>query len=287
MITARLRSWFRPSSTPLKVAMRMDYAREPDPAWQRVLDAMHPGDTNVGPLVIAWEAGDWWQPIHRWAIYQIQPMHLVAPYHREILNGPHPRTNAQLAEVPDVNGQGTGRFRIYGPHARGIDRMRYELHHTLKRRGIVGLPRRFWCIQGDEGGQPFQLSTAEESRWAAQGRTHYAAGDLPYAEFDQRVVTALQAYDLWQHMQGLGRAQTAHVTAMLRRMQDAERMHRKLTDQKWTEFAEQFAPELKHALRKDGVHRLRWKPVGQHKERVDYDEAQHHYLTDLNTEIPA
>lgn len=283
----------------------MDFARTPDPRWQQLLDESFPAHTNVGRLVVAWEAGDRWQPIHRWVVYQVQPWHLMDQFSRDILNGPHPRTGADAVpeevegttDAGDVHraalrgvtlqvGEPIIRYRVNGPHFRGIDRQRWELHHQLKAQGIVGLPRRFWVVQGPDGGQPFKLSQSEESLWQAEGRMHYAAGDLSYAEFDVRTIRAMESYDLWQFGHGVGAGQS-HVTATLKRAQHLETQQRRLALEKSRQMAEYYLPVMQWANRQDGLHRLRNQPVGWKPEPVAYAQKDHEYLTDLNTEIPA
>lgn len=265
----------------------MDFAREPDPEWQTMLDRLDPPQDGLGRLVPWWDAGDRWQPIHRWIVLQVQPWHVVRPEIQRALEGPHPRAAAF----------GRYKARVQSASFRGVDRLCYEAYHELKRRGIRGWPRRFWVVQGPNGGHPFRLSRSEEARWEAEGRPHLAPaerdarGDLvpgaEYAPFDARVIRAITEYDLWQYSRGFGDSKTAHVTAILRRQQANERTTRQLAWQMQHELIGQYAPELRHAMRKDGVHYHRFRPVGEKPHALDYDRAKEVALNTLNTEIPA
>lgn len=277
MITPWL-GWFKKESAQSRVIVKggIDFAREADPDWQVQLDRFNPPEEGLGRLVPWWDAGDRWQPIHRWIVLQVQPWHLVPEPVQRSLEGPHPRAGM------------THRIgsRVYSTTFRGIDRLCYEAYHTLKARGIRGWPRRFWVVQGPNGGHPYRLTPSEESRWDAEGRRHYAPGELPYATFDRRVITAMTAYDLWQYSHG-GDPKTGHVKAILRRQQADERVARKLAWDAQHNLIGELAPELRHAMRKDGLHYHRHRPVGVKPRRGDHDRYRDHFLNDLNTEIPA
>lgn len=252
-----------------------------------MLDRLNPPQDGLGRLVPWWDAGDAWQPIHRWIVLQVQPWALVPEPIQRALEGPHPRSGTY------------GRYgaRIQSTTSSGLDRLCYEAYHTLKRRGIRGWPRRFWVVQGPNGGHPYRLTTSEEARWDAEGRVHLAPAErnargetvpgAEYAPFDARVIRAITEYDLWQYSRGFGDSKTAHVTAILRRQQADERTTRRLAWQMQHEIIGQHASELQHAMRQDGVHRLRMRPVGEKPRALDYDRAKETYLNDLNTEIPA
>lgn len=271
---------------------RIEYDRTPRPEWQAALDAQHvPGTAR---LHIAWEPGDVWQPIHRWFLWQLQPWHLSqnAAVKQE-LRGPHPRSTGHYCAptsgcgcrnefgVPThTNGWKGGTTRL-------IDRQTWELHRKIEREtGELVIPRRLWVIQGQNGGHPFQVSMSEEKLRRELGQTPDvpSAGDLPFAEFDQRVLVALERYDLWRFAHGLGNPVTAAAQATLRRMQASEMEAHKAMWAKWELLAEEWADGAAHAARQDGLHLLRWNKVGHKARAVDMAAMRERYITDTDVE---
>lgn len=267
---------------------RIEYDRTPDPAWQAALDALHrPGTARV---IIAWEPGDVWQPIHRWFLWQLQPWHLSqADAIKQELRGPHPRRHAVLQYVPAaVNGRVELRPRMVGGGL--VERRQYELHWAQYREtGELVIPRRLWVIQGDRGGHPFAVSASEQMVRAEQGLPADvpSAGDLPYAEFDARVLRALERYDLFRFAHGLSDPVTAPAAAAIARMHAQEVEAHKLLWGKWEGLAEEWADGAAHAARQDGLHLLRWRPVGQKARAVDMDAAKHQFIHETTWEDAA
>lgn len=270
-----------PAVGPVPVAVKggMDYARVPDPRWQAALDAECPPADRMARLVVAWDAGDAWQPIHRWFIWQVQPWADVPAAIQGVLNGPNPRLDAEMREEPTEDGELV--MRPHYPHAKGVSRRAWELHHQLKVQGIHGYPRRFWVIQGNDGGHPYALSRAEERLWRMQRRPHPSAGDLPYAEFDQRVIAAIRHYDLWRWANQVGtpRQRSTHTELIRARGNDAMLESMRLSWGHWQNWAGETAGELRHAMRKDGMHYHRWWKAGERPRMADIDRAREQYLT--------
>lgn len=271
---------------------RIEYERAMPAEWQAALDAQHvPGTARV---VIAWEAGDVWQPIHRWMLWQLQPWHYSqnVAVKRE-LRGPHPRSTGHYCAPSSgcgcKNGFGapTHTMAWKGGATRLIDRQTWALHRRVERQtGELVIPRRLWVIQGPHGGHPFQVSMSEEKlrRELGQSPDVPSAGDLPYAEFDQRVLVALERYDLWRFAHGLGNPVTAAAQATLRRMQASEMEAHKAMWAKWELLAEEWADGAAHAARQDGLHLLRWNPVGHKARGVDMAALRDRYITDTDVE---
>lgn len=271
---------------------RIEYDRVPRSEWQAALDAQHvPGTARV---VIAWEAGDVWQPIHRWFLWQLQPWGLSQndAVKRE-LRGPHPRSTGHYCAPASgcgcVNefGVPTHVHAWKGGATRLIDRQTWELHRRIEREtGDLVIPRRLWVIQGATGGHPFQISISEQKLRREQGLPEDvpSAGDLPYAEFDPRVLVALERYDLWRYAHGLGDPVTAAAQATLRRMQGSEIDAHRLMWSRWETLADEWADGAAHAARKDGLHNLRWNKVGEKPRTVDMAALRERYIHDTNIE---
>jgi hypothetical protein len=268
---------------------RIEYERMPRPEWQAALDAQHvPGTAR---LVVAWEPGDVWQPIHRWFLWQLQPWHQSQNEAvKQELRGPHPRKNARLVYVPDtVNGKTELRPRMVGG-ASLVDRRTYELHREVERAtGELVIPRRLWVIQGHGGGHPFTLSASEQKLRVEQGLPSDvpSAGDLPYAEFDGRVLAALERYDLFRYAHGLSDPVTLAAKATIRRLHETEVAAHRLLWAKWEGLAEEWADGAAHAARQDGLHYHRWRPVGTKARAVDVDAQRHQFIHDTEWEDAA
>ena len=271
---------------------RIEYDRAPRPEWQAALDAQHvPGTARV---VIAWEPGDVWQPIHRWFLWQLQPWALSQndAVKRE-LRGPHPRSTGHYC-APQSGcgctnewGVPTHAMAWKGGTTRLIDRQTWELHRRLEREtGALVIPRRLWVIQGASGGHPFQVSMSEQKLRRELGQTPDvpSAGELPYAEFDPRVLVALERYDLWRYAHGLGDPVTAAAQATLRRMRASEIAAHTAMWAKWETVAAEWADGAAHAARQDGLHLLRWNRVGEKPRGVDMAALREQYILDTDVE---
>lgn len=268
----------------------LDYARAPEPGWQAALDAATlVGDgTQVGRLVLHWVAGDPWQPVHRWLLFQCQPWAYVPDTIKRELRGPHPRTHARLEYVPRViDGKALLRPAVRGGPCRLIDRTQWVLHRQLEREtGQLVFPRYCWVIQGNRGGHPFQVSDSEQQLRRAQGLPADvpSVGDLPYAPFDGRVLAALERYDLWRWAHGLGDPQTAAATARIARQVATEREANRALWATKEAVAAEVADGMAHAARRDGLHYHRWTPVGAPAARIDFDAQREAYIHDTTLE---
>lgn len=271
---------------------RIEYDREPRPEWQAALDAQHvPGTSRV---VIAWEPGDVWQPIHRWFLWQVQPWHLSENHAvKQELRGPHPRSTGHYCAPQSgcgcVNefGVPTHTMAWKGGQTKLIDRQAWALHRRIAQEtGELVIPRRLWVIQGAQGGHPFQISMAEQKHRRELGLPADvpSAGDLPYAEFDPRVLVALERYDLWRYAHGLGNPVTAAARATLRRMSETEQAAHRLMWSRWEGLSEEWADGAAHAARQDGLHLLRWNKVGHKARGVDMAALREQYITDTDVE---
>lgn len=285
----RVASWIRGQTgrvgrvrTTTRAVTGVEFDREPPPEWQAQLAAVAPLTSQSAGLAVHYETGDRWQPIHRWMLFQLQPWAFVDPNIRRELRGPHPRTNASLIyRKGTVNGVTSDRPTLIGGPCKLIDRRTWELHQYYAARGVLVYPRRFWVIQGPDGGHPFMLDQSDEAFRIAQGLPGEApsAGKLPYAPFDRRVLAAIEAYDLWRWAHG-GDAQTTAVQSRIARWSEVERAANKLH---WAADTQTFgsqASELGHLMRKDGMHNQRWTPVGVKAAAVDADALADQYLND-------
>ncbi len=81
----------------------------------------------------------------------------------------------------------------------GVTTYQYAMWHEYR-----CLARPYWCIQGTEGGTPMQYTMRETAILRGEGLPTDVPnpGDLPFAEFDERVVNALLARDKFRKLGG-------------------------------------------------------------------------------------
>jgi hypothetical protein len=173
-----------------------------DPATQATLEAIEaicPPHTGMSWFKVLWEPGDSWQPIGRWIVWHMRPPGNVPRTHRTGLDGPHPRSTGHWCAA----GWCACALKANAWHgapasAYGIDRLTWELHQQT---GCFG--QRWWVVQGTNGGHRFKLDGLE----AKLLKLHTgisdtpAAGDLPFAPLDARVLAHLRHADrvrLWK-----------------------------------------------------------------------------------------
>lgn len=152
--------------------------------WQAELDRAVGVTDRLSGLVLRWEAGDAWQPIQRFIIWQTEPLDSLEPWVRaELLSRRHPRGSGHYCGdgyclCPAEKQKG----RWVGGMTRFIDRQTWELYRDT---GCYG--RRWWVIQGSTGGHRFAWRNDEPQAAAAKAKGFPAQtpapGDLPYAPF--------------------------------------------------------------------------------------------------------
>lgn len=267
-----------PYATRLRV--RVDRNRQFRPEWQAELDAMVPKTDNSSRLYGVWDAGYWWEPIHRFSILQLVPWHLAAPEERAVMSGPSPRKGAILNRTPERGPDGRVRwaYSLDGPYNIGItDSLCHDTHHHFRRLGEWVVPRRFWVIQGHDGGMPLRLSQIEARLWSLQGRAHTAPGDAPFAEFDQRVMRALRAYDNWNHVQGRHNAYTG-ASGHINRSRAIEMEANRLQWEGARAMNEQILDRMGWMMRDAGMTNLRLNPVGYKPVELDVDQVRDEFI---------
>lgn len=181
------------------LSVGMEYERTPDPSWQAALDAIAPRSATLSWLLLRWEPGDPWQPIHRWAVYQMYPEGVIPERVQEGLAGPHPRSRGHYCAVGWCRCRGSVRNGVKpnrwvdGPEtAVGLSRQSWELYRQT---GCYG--RRWWIIQGPHGGHRADWTQIESkvARIRGLGTQPPAIGDLPYAEFNTRTFWSIYYWD--------------------------------------------------------------------------------------------
>ena len=134
-------------------------------------------------MYLRWEPGDEWQPVQRWVVWHMRPEGIIPSIHKASLLGPHPRSTGSYSRE-------LGRWDSRLPCT--VDRATWEV---FRETGCYG--QRYWVIQGKGGGHKYAYTRTEEKIAALHGGDPEppAPGDLPYAEFDSRVVAKLADLD--------------------------------------------------------------------------------------------
>jgi hypothetical protein len=168
-------------------------SRPVPPEWQRELERHWPRSDRVTWLKLVWEPGFKVRgsdqhvvyPVQRWVIYEMVPQKDFVPF--EILDDLRDRS-------PRVRGHDYEDSGLRGWVSESlVSRTQWELYRETGQYG-----RRLWIVQGVCGGHPEALSDNEREFLEMRGRGDLELpepGDLPYAEFDQRVVHRLLGLD--------------------------------------------------------------------------------------------
>lgn len=182
----------------------IDFSRTAPAAWSRDLARLAPRSDSVNWLHVAWYAGDPWEPVERWIVYEMTPFATVAAsqaHQRQFgfddewflaLTGPNPRTLGHYDAA-------LGAYVSDGLPA-VIDRRQWVLFREL---GAFARP--VWICQGASGGHKRAFTGLELRYLRAEGYPWDAApapGELDYAEFDGRTLDQLARLDRlrqWNH----------------------------------------------------------------------------------------
>lgn len=247
--------------------------RVPLKRWEEDLARISPKDGVQPWLQLVWMAGDTWDPVQRWVIYEMMPMLDWLPeYLREALDGPSPRDPKNGRWVHDIKGK---RWESTSP----VSLLQWRLYHEHK-----AYPVLFWIIQGEKGGNKWLFTPGESKILRMRGLPHVPPypGELEYAPFDNRVTAQLDRYlslkrrDQELLIQRRSPNVKSAILLLNRRRSEAEETWRtKLSD--W--LADQVAPladELDFALRKvTDVHGL---PLGDRHYNKDEDEVEETFV---------
>lgn len=185
-------------------------SREPHPDWVRALAELSPPSREHGFLGIVWEAGDPWIPGQRWVLYEFVRIDLEVPYRGkwvlalddetlEDLHGPNPRSVGHMCadNVPDQF-QCLCRRKLNAWKGGPTARITLRQYQVFKETGMFANP--FWIIQGGNGGHLAGYDAMQRKLLTQQGlpADPPSVGQLPYAEFDGRVLRQIRRYNRLQ-----------------------------------------------------------------------------------------
>ena len=164
------------------------HRREVPAAWERRLAQFAPEEEHAPWLKLVWMAGEDYEPVQRWCIYEMFPvLQLVPADHLADLRGLSPRDPSNGNYKSDPHGN-----RRWHSHST-CSLQQWELFQVTK-----CYPRLFWIIQGEHGGHKWLLDHSEQVMLRMSGVRPYDTplpGDLPYAPFDERVMAMLAEYN--------------------------------------------------------------------------------------------
>lgn len=185
--------------------------REVPAGWQEELDRLVPKHDRTTWLKLAWMPGIFYEPVGRWVIYEMAPLVSNAEgrcnVHPDVLGflkGPSPRDPKNGSWVRD-----TTIASAYGGHRwqshSAVSLLQWQLFQET---GCY--PVLWWIIQGSAGGHRWRLS-ASERRYVktmfGEASDVPNPGDLPYAEWDRRVIEQIARADrlrVWETHYGKG-----------------------------------------------------------------------------------
>lgn len=175
----------------------LEYDRPVPEAWERAVWSIAPPSNFLTWLKLDWWAGDLWEPVERYGIWQMRHPRLVRPEVLRELRGPSPRSTGHYC-APGWCTCALKANRYIGGAARLIDYGQWKLFQETGHYGT-----RWWCIQGDAGGHRHRLDKTEAriSRIYGGPSDTPAPGDLPYADFDRRTfakVAQLDRVRMWK-----------------------------------------------------------------------------------------
>jgi hypothetical protein len=161
-------------------------------SWQRALDREFPRGPRYVRILLEWEAGDPWQPVGRFMLWQaFNPAHLrIEPWVLQALQGPAPRATGHYC--------GAGycfcalkRNRWHDGTTKQIDMHQWRIFHET---GLYAT--RWWCVQGIHGGHRYKWEQSEPAALISAMKEKASqppeVGSLVYAPVDGRVLRAIR-----------------------------------------------------------------------------------------------
>ena len=185
--------------------------------WREQLAQFTPPSDRVPYLWLDWFAGESYERVQRWALWEIKPWAVVkslielelrasfpdrVSFTQEIwnaLNGPNPRDLGHWGEVVRWTNHEPNTVKVWKTDAL-VTLDQYRIHKQTH-----GLPQLYWIIQGEKGGHRLRFTQREEMMLKTAGVRNPEPplpGDLAYAPFDNRVLDQLAKRDRVRQWQG-------------------------------------------------------------------------------------
>lgn len=197
--------------------------------WQTALRDAAPAGERLSNFQIVWEPGEPQAPIQRYVLWQMRPRENT----RKMIVRGDPRVLGLTQEHPRKYAKWDahlGCYRKWGGGFAATDLMTWKLYHETGQYG-----QRWWVIQGAHGGHRYDLTKVEQKILAMKSKRREVdvplAGDLPYAEFDERVLRHLRKLESvarWQKVCAYADANEARLDA--EEQKEAEESRRLMSD---------------------------------------------------------
>lgn len=172
----------------MSITIGIDRDKRVRPEDQAQLDRYFPRSECLSWLLLDYMACDHGDPVERFVIYQMVPESKILPPMLEALKGPHPDTLWEWRTHPI-----TKQVVRHSTAPMGLTAKNWELYQQYRAQA-----RLFWIIQGSGGGHRYRVNDPIERKVRRMvglpPDTPYP-GELPFAEFDWRVLDNLLDLD--------------------------------------------------------------------------------------------
>lgn len=245
--------------------------------WEKELAELDAPPNDRFPwMKLIYEEGYPWEPVERYMIYTMIPARMrdSSELHQAVfeqLEDPHP---------PSAHGNYYDTVKeefIRDPNCLITERA----WHLFRETGCWGRP--YWVIQGERGGHKRWFTRVERQilRMAKLPDTPPAPGDLPFAEWDDRVKKRLGMLNMLKGQHGERRRAAAEAkghSVQMEREQEMQKQLRKdllafLKDQ-----ATEIAPDVQAALYKVDAPRKYRDKAEQIALEASMEEGEHIYV---------
>ena len=251
---------------------RLDKRAVPE-QWERELAEISPPTNRWKWLKLYWEEGHPWEPVERYIIGEMVPASSMnAPFMAAILE--------QLQDPAPPSGHGNYFDTAAGVFVRNEDCMITErAWHCYRETGCWQRP--YWVIQGTKGGHKRWFTPVEQRllRFMGLPTDPPAPGDLPYAEWDERVKNNLAMMDMMRGVQGeMKRRQAIAAGSSLSQESEKEKeVEFRAMLVKWlAEQVDEIAPDVHRGLVDSGAARIHNDQAAREKvwEQAEEDFVQ-------------
>lgn len=240
--------------------------------WERELAEISPPTNRWKWLKLYWEPGHPWEPVERYMIGEMIPA--------ESMNSPFMAGVLEQLQDPDPpSAHGNYFDTAAGVFVRNEDCMITErAWHCYRETGCWQRP--YWVIQGTKGGHKRWFTPVEQKLMKFMGLPTEppAPGDLPYAEWDERVKEQLGLMDMMRSLQGQikRRKAIAEGSSISQELEKEKEVEFRAMLVKWlSEQVDEIAPDVHKGLVDSGAARIH---NDQARAEAIWEQAEHDFI---------